>query len=296
MISKLVITAAFALVSFLPPTGHAADSAGQSASFCAGKSFYLTDTGLHKLLRFSAEGKMEWEYGPVYSYDLQLLANGNLLFCDSAGKSSRTVELDPKTKTAVWEYKSTGEVFSCKRLANGNTLVGECSNGRIVEVDAKGAVIRTIPLTATHKGHGSMRLFEPAAAGTVWVAHMADKCLRQYDNSGKVLRTVTCPFAVFGVLPLADGRVMACGQGAVVEFDAAGKMTPVKNADFAGEHVFVTGLEKLPNGNLLVTQWLGHGQEGKGIPGLELTPERQTAWRFADVKQTKQVVVIRMIP
>ena len=50
---------------------------------------------------------------------------------------------------------------------------------------------------------------------------------------------------------------------------------------------WLAGIRRLPNGNTLVCNWLGHGKEGTGWPLFEVTPENQIVWKFTDSTQTK---------
>lgn len=85
-------------------------------------------------------------------HDPDVLPNGNLLLFDNRGDdrnggTSRILEFDPRTLELVWEYPGTsGEVLftsiygSQERLPNGNTLISESNNGRILEVTRDGEV------------------------------------------------------------------------------------------------------------------------------------------------------------
>jgi hypothetical protein len=90
------------------------------------------------------EGELEWPHHPT------MLENGNILIFDNGvrRKYSRVVELDPVTKTIVWEYVadppdalySDGK-GSAQRLPNGNTLICEGDRGRVFEVTRQGEIV-----------------------------------------------------------------------------------------------------------------------------------------------------------
>jgi prepilin-type processing-associated H-X9-DG protein len=69
-----------------------------------------------------------------------VLPNGNVLFAD--GNIHEVIARDHKV---VFEYipenQKGGGAYSCQRLPNGNTVVGENASGRVVEVDATGRVV-----------------------------------------------------------------------------------------------------------------------------------------------------------
>lgn len=265
--------------------------AGQSHSIiCA-------DSGLRKLLRIDRHGEILWEYPDVHCYDLQVLPDGNLLFCDSSMQDSSVIELSP-SGTILWRYDTTGEVFSCQRLPNGNTLVGECTKGRLVEVDATGIIQREIPLTFTKGGHGTLRLARKTRRGTYLAAHLADQCVREYDPSGKVIRTVPAKAQVFGVQDLADGHILYSCESGVFEVDADNQTVwQLTAADLPEAGLcWATGIRRLPNGNTLICNWLGHGKEGMGIPIFMVNPDKKIVWKLSRPGQTKWIGSATILP
>jgi hypothetical protein len=82
------------------------------------------------------------------------LANGRLLLFDNTGPGpgrSRVIELDPLTGDSgdiAWQFGGSPDIDffsktlgSCQRLPNGNTLVTESENGRVLEVAADGRIV-----------------------------------------------------------------------------------------------------------------------------------------------------------
>lgn len=88
-----------------------------------------------------------------FQHDPDVLANGKLLVFDNRGDlkngaRSRIIEFDPATLEVVWEYPGDSEEYlytsiygSQQRLPNGNTLISESNNGRIIEVSQAGDVV-----------------------------------------------------------------------------------------------------------------------------------------------------------
>jgi len=77
--------------------------------------------------------------GPRDAFEL---SNGNWLITDML--NHRVIEVNPKTKEIVWQYGTTGVAgsganqlsnpYSAVRLPNGNTMIADCGNKRIIEV------------------------------------------------------------------------------------------------------------------------------------------------------------------
>jgi hypothetical protein len=92
-----------------------------------------------------------WGQGEIHGpHDAQCLDNGNILLFDNGlGRGySRAIELDPVTKTIVWQYKATppsafytASKGSVQRLPNGNTLLAESDAGRAIEITPAGEVV-----------------------------------------------------------------------------------------------------------------------------------------------------------
>lgn len=97
--------------------------------------------------------KVVWAWGQDElsgPHDAVVLPSGNLLVFDNGlGRGwSRIVEVDPKTRTIVWEYRApepesfyTPTRGSNQRLANGNTLIAQSDSGRAFEVTPDGTIV-----------------------------------------------------------------------------------------------------------------------------------------------------------
>jgi hypothetical protein len=92
-----------------------------------------------------------WGKGIVSGpHDAHALENGNILLLDNGVERewSRVIELDPLTKTIVWEYRAPnpGDFYTrgrgaCQRLPNGNTLITNSTAGQAFEVTAGGEIV-----------------------------------------------------------------------------------------------------------------------------------------------------------
>jgi uncharacterized protein (UPF0248 family) len=92
-----------------------------------------------------------WGLGELeYPHNPSLLDNGNILLFDNGTQRrySRVIELDPRSGEIVWEYKGVPPrtFFSvdrgaAQRLPNGNTLIADSAEGRVIEVTKNGEVV-----------------------------------------------------------------------------------------------------------------------------------------------------------
>jgi hypothetical protein len=90
------------------------------------------------------EGILEWPHHPT------MLENGHILIYDNGTERqyTRILELDPHTEEIVWEYDGgpDNRFFSptkgsAQRLPNGNTLICDADNGRVIEVTMDGEIV-----------------------------------------------------------------------------------------------------------------------------------------------------------
>ncbi len=296
--------------------GMPAESPAQTGQ---GHPFACADYYQGKVFIVSAQGQVEWEYKAGSCADLWVLPNGNLLFNTHFGVAEVTrdkkivfnytgspVKHNVKQKDgSLKEEESPSEVFTCQRLANGNTFVGECNTGRLLEVAPDGKTIvkevRLLPEGA-NGGHGFMRNARVLANGNYLVAHMDSRVVKEYDPNGNVVRKIPTKGGPYSAVRLPDGNTLiACGEGPskaqVFEVDQGGRVVwEITNDDLPGiQLAFMTGLQRLPNGNTVMSNWLGHGKFGQAPHVIEVTRDKKVVWTFADHKAVSTVSSIQVL-
>lgn len=261
----------------------AAKLAGPTPS---GPPFACTDYSAGKVCLVSAAGRVEWEYPAPNCNDLWVLPNGNLLF--NTGHGVREVT---RAKEVVFDYQSASEIYACQRLPDGNTFIGECNAGRLIEVAPDGTVVEELRLLPEGKdgGHAYMRNARRLEDGHYLVAHYGEQVVREYDGAGKTVFEIPAAGGPHSVVRLPSGNTLiSCGDlpggNRVFEVDATGKVVwQVQGDELPGISLkFMAGLQRLPNGNTVMCNWLGHGQLGRGPHLIEVTPDRRVVWTFAD--------------
>jgi hypothetical protein len=267
-----------------------------------GHPFVCTDYNQGKIFIVSAAGKVEWEYAAPdckNCNDVWMLPNGNLLFNTGKGVKELTRE-----KKVVFAYESTSEIYACQRLSDGNTFIGECSTGRLLHVAPDGKIVKEIKLLPEGKsgGHAYMRNARRLANGHYLVAHYGEQVVREYDADGKTVREIPAPGGPHSVVRLPNGNTLiACGDTKggqkVFEVDAAGKTVWQVLADeLPGVSLkFMCGLQRLPNGNTVMSNWLGHKQLGQAPHIIEVTPDKKVVWTFADHVTMKTVSSLQLL-
>ena len=264
-----------------------------------GHAFACTDYTQGKVFIVNAEGKAEWEYAAPACNDLWALPNGNLLFNTGHGVQEVTRE-----KKVVFDYQSKSEIYACQRLTNGNTFIGECNAGRLLEVEPGGRIAKEIRLLPEGKegGHAYMRNARKLENGNYLVAHYGEQVVREYDSAGKEIRSIPAPGGPHSLARLSNGNtVIACGDmtgnAQIFEVDKAGEtLWRVKGDELPGISLkFVTGFQRLPNGNTVLSNWLGHGQFGKAPHIIEVTRDKRVVWTFADHQTMKTISNVQLL-
>jgi len=262
-------------------------------------SFACTDYTQGKVFLVSPEGKTEWDYAAPSCNDLWVLPNGNLLF--NTGHGVREVT---RSKEVVFDYQSKSEIYACQRLTNGNTFIGECSAGRLLEVEPSGRVAKEIRLLPEGKdgGHAYMRNARRLPNGHYLVAHYGEQVVREYDAAGKMVRSIPAHGGPHSVVRLPNGNTLiTCGDmpggPRVFEVDAREKIVwEIKGDELPGISLkFIAGVQRLPSGHTVICNWLGHGQFGKAPHLIEVTRDKKVVWTFTDHQALQTISSIQLL-
>ena len=273
-------------------------AAADDAPFMKGKRFAVGDYSGGKVCLIEADGSVSWEQKAPNCNDLWIQPGGSILF--SNGRGAKEVAKDG---TVLFEYKSAAEVYAVQRLANGNTFVGECSTGRLLELAPDGSnVVKEIRLLPAGKpgGHAYFRNARALKNGNILVAHYGGKHVTEYAPDGTAVWTFKAPGGPHSVARLANGNTLiACGDNGtpcLLEVTPEGRIAwELSNKDLPDAPLkFLTGFQKLPNGNVLISNWVGHGKFGSAPHLLEVTPEKKVVWTFNDHKTLKTVATVQV--
>jgi hypothetical protein len=262
-------------------------------------TFACTDYTQGMVYIISEEGKVLWQYPAENCNDIWVLPNRNLLF--NTGHGVKEVTRDKKV---VFTYESNNEIYACQRLANGNTFIAECNSGLLLEVAPNGKIIKKIKLLAdgVDGGHAFMRNARKLDNGNYLVAHYGLDKVSEYDPEGKTVREIPIKGGPHSVIRLPDGNTLiACsdhnGEPRIVEIDPSDSVVwqLTKNELPGIEMKFMTGMEILPNGNLVFTNWVGHHPEGKVTHAFEITRDKKLVWIYADQSILKTMSSIQIL-
>ncbi len=261
--------------------------------------FLCCDYGGNKVCIVNAEGKIEWQTEAKHPQDCWLLPSGNVLFAHVGGAK----EVSPD-QTVAWEYKAPEKGVEChaaQPLPNGNVLIVECGSSRLIEVDRAGKIAKEIALVTKPevKMHNQYRGARKLGNGHYVVVFKGEGKIVELDGEGKVLREQPVPGDPHEVLVLKNGNwLVTCGDGhQVVEVNPAGDTvwTLTENELPGNPLRLMAGAQRLPNGNTLFCNYLGHGHLGENPQVYEVTAEKKLVWSFADHNNFKTINQIQVL-
>lgn len=237
--------------------------------------------GSGRVLLLSPQGDVVWEHKAGTVHDVWMLPSGNVLYADG---NVTEVTRDHKV---VFEYKPEvqkgGGAYSCQRLPNGNTVVGENASGRVVEVDKSGKVVFSF-MTRYGKtdDHHHMRMVRKLANGNYLVSHSQANVVREYKPDGTTAWEQPTKALAFAAVRLANGNTLVASLGQLTEYSPSGQVVlEFKKDDLPGVVIRnMTGIQVLANGNIVTGCYSAYDNEGAGTGMLEVTRDKKLVWRY----------------
>lgn len=231
------------------------------------ETFVCTDYSQGKVFVFE-KGKKVWEHDAPLSNDVWMLDNGNLLFTTGYG----VLEVTRKNDT-IFCYNSKSHIFACQRLANGNTFIGECDAGRLLEVSPDGKIVKELSILPSGMTDGKKSFIRNARKldnGHYLVAHFGGKKVVEYDENGKIYWEVPISGGAHSVIRLPNGNTLV----AVTDMDKNPRIVEINpnrevvwefsNKDITGSPLkFLSGMQFIPEMGIVFTNWTGHGAKEK---------------------------------
>ncbi len=249
-----------------------------------------------RLMEISADGKLLWEHQtPSLTVMFNVLPNGNVFF-PHGGTSPGAQEVD-KNHTVVWSYTSTAmELLGGERMANGNSLLGEGGPPLALELDPAKQVARSVTIpTTTTEAHRVVRHLHLLANGNILAALEGEGAVREFDATGMMVWEYKGVTSVHEAIRLANGNTLIGGGESkkVLEVTKAGQIAwqfGDQDAPTLGL-TWITSVQILKNGNLLVCNWVGGGG-GTGVHAFEVTRDKKVVWKLDDHKLVKSATTV----
>jgi acetyl esterase/lipase len=210
---------------------------------------------------------MEWPSGRILArypnkrgHDVHGLPNGGLLY--SIGPDHKVVERNA-AGDEVWTCCDGLEhPIAVQRLPSGNTLIGDATAGRVIEVDPSRKVVWEYKTPDIAKFR--MRNAHRTAAGTTLIAVEADAKLIEVDAQGKIIWQWQAPekdqrrLYMGRRLPNGNTMLSLSAPGELLEVDPAGKVVRSIGGNAMDIRMgWTSGFTLLPNGNVIIVDYTG---------------------------------------
>ncbi|MEG2465224.1 MAG: hypothetical protein RSB14_04305 [Kiritimatiellia bacterium] len=244
-------------------------------------SHALLATGSNRVSIINSDGsKIVRVWKTRNNADAWMLPSGNILVADGSAWEATPEGI------VIWRYKPTdqsgGGLFSCQRLANGNTLIGENSTGLVFELTPKGEKLGQIQVPLNPNRHQTMRMVRRLENGNTLVCRSGFNTVTEYDAQGTVVWEQKVPSLAFAAVRDAEGNTYISSLDQIQkyapdhrilwEFKASESGLPIRN---------MTGFQLLPNGNLIVGDYSYFDGKGNGVGIFEVTPEKKVLWQYS---------------
>jgi len=194
-----------------------AERVGEWTLICGGSVSASTDPnaenglGDHRVLLVDRSGKIFWQYGQagVAGSDVNQLNTpvcaaylpyGHILICDQG--NHRVIEVSMVTKTIVWQHGTTGtsgtgynqlySPSSALLLDNGNILIADAGNNRVIEVSRKHSTVWRYGDSNSGESLNGPSFACRLADGNTLITDSGNNRILEVDRSGrKVMEFVT---------------------------------------------------------------------------------------------------------
>lgn len=256
----------------------------------------LLAAGDNRVMILNLDGSIAWETPAGLTHDVWMLPNGNVLFADGNAVTEMTPE-----KSVVFQYKAPsqqgGGSYACQRLDNGNTVIGENSSGKVLEVDAKGKVVFELQTKDAKPGdHHNQRMVRKLANGNYLVCHSGGHVVREYKPDGSVAWEQKTPNLAFAAIRKANGNTLVSTLGSLIEYQPDGAIAwEFKNSEIPGVTITnMTGIQLLANGNIATGCYSAY-QGGKGCGLLEITPDKKLVWSFTSPQTANSMMAVQKL-
>jgi len=254
--------------------------------FASEPAYDVLATGSRRVVWFAPDFSVKWEHPAKNVAEVHRLPNGNILFADGS-----VTEVTPDKKVVFHYEPPMGKEgsYTCGRLPNGNTLIGENFSGLVKEITPDGTVAFELQTQfKTDDQHHRMRLVRKLATGNYLVCHSGDHMVREYTPQGEVVWEYATSNIAFGAERLPNGNTMISSIDQITEVSPAGKTVwEFNKSDLPDLGIrSMTGFQILQNGNLVVGCYNAYNSDGSGVGMFEITRDKKLVWAYQ--KRTDQ--------
>ena len=252
-------------------------------------SFVCCDPMTESFVWFDRDGNItrKWE-GRSARFDVWQLPDGRVVYPHYGCGLGDGVSVLSGEGELLLRYQTKHEIFGCQPLPDGNILVGELRQKRIVEVTPDGKIAVEIPVEYPDDGnpHECMRMVRKVGENTYYAVMPGLNLIRRYDRTdigqGWAVKEYPIRPDAFGVVIRPGGNIVyTCMSGAYELTPEGEEIWSLTDADVPEIGIrWLLGIQLLKNGNLVLTNWMGHGHHDEGVHFFEVTQKKEVVWSF----------------
>jgi hypothetical protein len=245
--------------------------------------FLASDGETSKLIYVDqAHPEKDWTIdAPKGPRDIRLVDEKTVLVSHRGGAA----EFDLQTGKQTWIVNGYKEVQAAIRLPNGHTLLaGLTEKGSTLhDVDRDGKEVGRVVVVGRRPVKNMQRLENGNFLMTC--GDPSQKQAIETDPSGKVLWEASLPGPADDIDRLDNGlTVVPTGSiGSAIYLDREGKVVATRGGKDAHPDLKINwfaSTQTLKNGNLVVTNWLGHKAGKTGPHALEFDAANKLVWKW----------------
>ena len=274
----------FLLTAFFSALALANEAAAEAPEVVDGSkyNFVCADFAQGEVCVVAADGTIKQTFKAPNPNDVWALPDGSILFAWRQG-----IKLYDKGGALTFEWTSSEEnyeVHTCQPLADGNILIAKNGLSRLIEVNRDGKIVKEVAVkSAKDDPHMRFRMCRKLPNGNYLCMVSCDNEIREIDPEGKTVRIIKSLPGVdmakpHAVVRLANGNTLfSTGAGCMaVEVDKDDKIVwQLDRKDLPEiEMGFMTGLNRLPNGNTVICFYQGSHHV------IEVTPKKELIWKW----------------
>ena len=241
-----------------------------------GYNVLIADRGNNRLIIVSPEKKILWEYrfhglAPGDGADDAFFADNGTHILASVEHGQIVEVIDRATKKVIWQYGHINQTGwkdgylnfpdDAYRLPNGNVIVADIRNCRILEISPDKKIVRQAGKTLRCKGPGTLASpngDKPLENGHILVSTIQDHGLVELDQNWQPILHLTLPIHYpSDPQPTKAGNIVVAGYtnpGHIIILDRTGKV--LWDYKGVGPQAVLNRPSlamELPNGNIMAT-------------------------------------------
>ena len=244
--------------------------------------FVCSDSASRKILWIDEDGKVVKEIANTgFCFDIWEMPDGKFLYNHFGASEGDGFTVFNEDGTVSAKYSTKNEVFCCQPLENSNILVGELGQKRLCEVNQNGEIVLEIPVPYEGARHECMRAVRKVNDIYVVVQPGLNK-IRKISKSGEIIKEYDIRPDAFGVVCKPNGNLLYTCMSGAYEIDEDGKeVWSLEDSDVPEMNIrWLLGVQLLKNGNMVFSNWMGHGHRDEGIHFFEVTYDKNVVWTF----------------